>query len=93
MKPFGIKGGGSFRDLVTEHTDEEIVICKEDSHLDFRVVITCTRPADGKQTASVTTVVRFNNLLGRIYFAGIWVFHTLRSSQYCRSSSGSISIE
>ena len=28
-------------------------------------------------SASVTTVVKFNNFLGRVYFIGIWVFHKL----------------
>ena len=28
-------------------------------------------------SASVTTVVKFNNFLGIIYFIGIWVFHKL----------------
>ena len=35
------------------------------------------KPEDGWQDAAVTTVVRFNNFLGKIYFIGIWVFHKL----------------
>lgn len=34
-------------------------------------------PADGWQDAAVTTVVRFNNFWGKLYFIGIWVFHKL----------------
>ena len=34
-------------------------------------------PEDGWQEASVTTVVKFNNFLGRLYFIGIWMFHKL----------------
>ena len=48
-----------------------------DRHLCFRVGICCSQPVDGWQDASVTTVVKFNNFLGRIYFIGIWVFHKL----------------
>ena len=77
VKPFGLQGGGGFRRLVSERSDEEIVICKNDRHLCFRVGIYCSRPEEGWQEASVTTVVKFNNFLGKIYFIGIWVFHKL----------------
>lgn len=77
MKPFGLKTGGSFRDLITEKNEEEILICKNDKHLCFWVSIYCSLPTDGWQDASVTTVVKFNNFLGKIYFIGIWIFHKL----------------
>lgn len=35
------------------------------------------KPVDGWQDASVTTVVKFNNFQGRLYFIGIWMFHKL----------------
>ena len=77
VKPFGLQGGGGFRNLVSERNDEEIIICKNDKHLCFWVSIYCSLPEDGWQDASVTTVVKFNNFLGKIYFIGIWVFHKL----------------
>lgn len=77
VKPLGLQGGGGFRNLISERNDEEIIISKDDRHLCFRVGIYCSQPVDGCQDASVTTVVKFNNLLGRIYFIGIWVFHKL----------------
>lgn len=77
VKPFGLQGGGGFRSLVSERNDEEIIICKNDRHLCFWVSIYCSKPEDGWQDAAVTTVVRFNNFLGKIYFIGIWVFHKL----------------
>ena len=77
VKPFGLQGGGGFRNLVSERSDEEIIICKNDKHLCFWVGIYCSRPDNGWQEASVTTVVKFNNFLGKIYFIGIWVFHKL----------------
>ena len=77
VKPFGLQRGGGFRNLVTETDEEEIIICKNDRHLCFWVGIYCSLPEDGWQEASVTTVVKFNNFLGRIYFVGIWVFHKL----------------
>ena len=77
VKPFGLQRGGGFRNLVTETDEEEIIICKNDRHLCFWVGIYCSLPEDGWQEASVTTVVKFNNFFGRIYFVGIWVFHKL----------------
>lgn len=77
VKPLGLQGGGSFRDLVAERNDEEILICKNDKHLCFWVSIFCSLPEEGRQEASVTTVVKYNNLLGRIYFVGIWIFHKI----------------
>ncbi len=77
VKPFGLKGGGGFRNLISERNDEEIIVCKSDRHLDFWVSIYCSKPEDGWQDAAVTTVVKFNNFFGRIYFCGIWVFHTI----------------
>ena len=77
VKPFGLQGGGGFRNLIAERSDEEIIICKNDRHLCFWVGIYCSRLEDGWQEASVTTIVKFNNFLGKIYFIGIWVFHKL----------------
>ena len=77
VKPFGLQGGGGFSNLISERSDEEIIICKNDKHLCFRVGIYCSLPEDGWQEASVTTVVKFNNFLGKLYFIGIWVFHKL----------------
>ena len=77
VKPLGLQGGGGFQNLIAERSDEEIIICKNDRHLCFWVGIYCSRPEEGWQEASVTTVVKFNNFLGRIYFIGIWVFHKL----------------
>ena len=77
VKPLGLQGGGGFRKLISERNDEEIILSKNDKHLCFWIGIYCSQPIDGWQEASVTTVVKYNNLLGRIYFIGIWAFHKL----------------
>ena len=77
VKPFGLQGGGGFQNLVSERNDEEIIICKNDKHLCFWVGIYCSLSEDEWQEAAVTTVVKFNNFLGRIYFIGIWIFHKI----------------
>lgn len=63
--------------MITERSCEEIILSKNDKHLNFWVGIYCSQPENGWQEASVTTVVKFNNLFGRIYFIGIWVVHKL----------------
>ena len=77
VKPLGLKGDSGFRELVSERNEEEIILCKNDKHLDFQVGIYCSKQEEGWQETSVTTVVKFNNCLGRLYFIGIWMFHKL----------------
>lgn len=77
VKPLGLKTGATFRDRIIERSEEEIIIGANDRHLDFWVSVYCSLPHEGRQTVAVSTVVKFNNRLGRIYFAGIWVFHKL----------------
>lgn len=63
VKPLGIQGGSGFRNLISERSEEEIIICKNDRHLHFWVSIHCPLPENGYQEASVTTVVKLNNFL------------------------------
>ncbi len=58
-----------------------------DSHLTFWVGIYCSLADDGWQDAAVTTVMKFNNFLGKIYFIGIWVFHKLLVKSLFRKQS------
>ncbi len=88
IRPFGLQHGGSFRDLVTEKSEEEIVLCKNDRHLSFRVGIYCSKMEDGWQDVSITTVVRYNNLSGRLYFAVIWVFHKVLARSLFKKATG-----
>lgn len=66
VKPFNLQGGGRFRNLIFERNYEEIIICKDDKHLCFWVGTFCSKSEDGWQEVSVTTVVKFNNFLGKI---------------------------
>lgn len=87
VKLLGLQGGGSFRDLIVERSANEIVICKNDKHLCFWVGVYCSAPDDvGQQNASVTTVVKFNNFLGKIYFIAIWLFHKILVKSLFRKS-------
>ena len=77
VKPFGIKINRSFADLIIEQDVNEIVLHSSNKHLDFYVSVFCSDKSEGGQSASITTLVKFNNVMGKIYFAAIWFFHKL----------------
>ena len=75
VKPFGIKISRSFADLIIAQNTNEIVLHSSNKHLDFYVSVFCSDKNDNGQSASITTLVKFNNFMGKVYFAAIWVFH------------------
>lgn len=77
VRPLGLKESVSFHDLVIERNDEEIILGLNDRHLDFYVSVFCSCPDNAAQDVEVSTVVNFNNALGRVYFAFIYIFHKL----------------
>ena len=75
VKPFGIKINRSFSDFIIAQNTNEIVLHSSNKHLDFYVSVFCSDKTDSGQSASITTLVKFNNFMGKVYFAAIWVFH------------------
>ncbi|HNX56797.1 MAG TPA: DUF2867 domain-containing protein, partial [Prolixibacteraceae bacterium] len=87
VKPFGLK---TENDIKTEQagnhefdfapviyrSNEEIVMGMNDKHLYFRLSVLKIVHQSGSQVF-LTTIVRFNNVGGRIYFALIRLFHGL----------------
>jgi len=63
---------------VVDRTEEEILMGEEDRHLDFLFSV-MVRALPGKAAPSVimATAVRFNNLLGRLYFIPVKPFHRI----------------
>ena len=51
------------------------VLGMPDKHLDFHVSMWCGEYHEGKQELRITTVVKYNNWLGRAYFFIIRPFH------------------
>ena len=92
VKPFGLKTGTTFRDRIIERNDEEIVIEAIDKHLNFWVSVYCYLQEEGNQIVSVRTVVSFNNMLGKLYFAGIWIFHKVIANIHFKRAVNMISI-
>lgn len=74
--PVRAEPGGSlgfFR--VYERSSQELVLGQDDSHLNFRISLHWNSEALGETVVTLTTVVFFNNLWGRAYFAVIQPFH------------------
>ncbi len=69
--------GSSIRGFrVIERTEDEIVFGEEDSHLDFRLSILRQTAGDDIQVI-LSTVVRFNNWIGRAYFLPVKPLHEI----------------
>jgi hypothetical protein len=82
---------GIFR--VFDRTEDELLLGEDDRHLDFRLSLLVQSDA-GANWAIVSTVVRFNNWLGRAYFLPVQQFHRLivpsiMRHAYRRYSNGS----
>ncbi|ROT05052.1 DUF2867 domain-containing protein [Lepagella muris] len=75
VKPLGIKASKSFKELIREENSHEIILGTKDKHLTFYVSISCIETRCNEQIASITTLVKYNNILGKMYFVAIWVFH------------------
>ena len=69
VKPLG------FSDSVCEKNANEIIWGMPDKHLNFHVSMWCGEFHDNKQELCITTVVKFNNTLGKLYFFVIQFFH------------------
>ena len=69
-----------FFDMAFNHSPawvnaQEIVFGMPDKHLTFHAALWCGEKESGGQTFTITTVVKFNNRLGRLYFFFIRPFH------------------
>ena len=60
-------------------TNNEVILGEDDKHLDFRVSLLLENPDQdsGVKKIIITTVVTYNNWMGRIYFFFIKPFHRL----------------
>ena len=61
---------------VTDRSDSEIIMEENDTHLKFRVSVMAIKK-NGITTIYLTTIVKFNNRLGRIYFFIVKPFHRI----------------
>jgi len=82
VAPFGLQGtvptGDSTQDVigffpVVSRTPNEIVLGFDDKHLDFRIVV--SKHNGAQNTLSAATLVKRNNLFGKIYLFFVKPFH------------------
>lgn len=77
VKPFGLKGENNLSDLVIVESDSLATISKNDKHLDFVIAFMTEKRMNDSLYLSVCTKVRYNNRMGKFYFAIIKPFHRL----------------
>lgn len=77
VKPLGLDTTSRFSDSICDRNDNEIIWGMPDKHLDFHVSMWCGEHRDGKQELRITTVVKYNNWFGRVYFFVIRPFHRI----------------
>lgn len=80
VKPLGLKGDGfeeHLSKMVQSQNEREIVWGMNDKHLRFYASVWCSEKNGDKQTIGVTTIIKYNNFVGRIYFCMIKPFHKL----------------
>lgn len=64
---------------VFDKTENELILGQDDKHLNFRVSLLLDKSTDKtkRKDLTITTVVQFNNLFGRLYFLSVSPFHRL----------------
>ena len=77
VRPLKLDSVGSMSDMICDKNKHEIVFGKTDKHLTFHTSLLCGKHSDDRQTISITTLVKYNNALGRIYFFIIRPFHII----------------
>ena len=69
-------GGKAIYFTVVDRNDNEIVMQEDDKHLNFRVSLFMNSNNISKEVF-MTTLVKYNNLWGRIYFLPVRPFHRM----------------
>lgn len=77
VRPFGLKPGVPFDELVRYNSEQEKIVGFEDKHLNFWVGLYCSQGSCEMRTVAISTVVKYNNWLGKVYFGLIYPFHRL----------------
>lgn len=77
VKPLGLDIKSRFTDIVHAQNSSEIILGMPDKHLTFYVSLWCGEYKDSKQDLRITTVVKYNNWLGGVYFFVIRPFHEI----------------
>ena len=77
MKPFGLKDSRNLSDLVSVISYNIAIISKNAKHLDSVIEFYTAKIDIENHEISVSTIVHFNNRMGRCYFTVIRPFHNV----------------
>jgi len=61
---------------VIDRNENEIIMAENDKHLNFKISVLINREGNNV-TIYLTTLIKFNNLLGKLYFLPVKPFHSL----------------
>ncbi|MCK8522939.1 DUF2867 domain-containing protein [Aquimarina sp. D1M17] len=61
---------------IYDKNENEIIMGEDDSHLDFRVSL-LLQPQNDQKALTISTLVTFNNWLGKLYFLPVKPFHKI----------------
>ena len=75
VKPLGLDTSSRLEKIICERNQNEIVFGMPDKHLTFHASLWCSPQEKGRQTLKITTIVTYNNRLGRFYFFIVKPFH------------------
>lgn len=80
VKHLGLKRGelkDFIADMIKSQSESGTVVGMTDKHLDFYVEFWCSAKENNQQTVAITTIVKYNNRVGRVYFFFVKPFHRL----------------
>lgn len=77
VKPLKLETSGRFMDMICAKSPTELIFGMPDKHLTFYVSMWCGDYKDSKQELRITTVVKYNNWFGKLYFFVIRPFHNI----------------
>lgn len=77
VRPLGLDTQTRFTDKICGKNASEIIFGMPDKHLTFYVSLWCGAEKNGRQKLKITTLVNYNNRLGRFYFFIIRPFHKI----------------
>ena len=62
---------------VIDKSENEVILGENDKHLNFRISILLDNPTKDTKILTISSIVRFNNWYGRLYFMTIKPFHNI----------------
>lgn len=77
VKPFGLETDKRFSGMVSDKNKNEIIFGMKDKHLTFYVSLWCGKKEQNIQDLKITTIVKYHNSLGKVYFFIIRPFHKI----------------